>query len=224
MTFCKAYPLPEFKLQRIDDLLRQQHSYLESSDLCFFLGESASGLKFEPKTMHQLIFNFKKPIEKKGQQDWHYKEKAIKEITDLILNLRNWEKWSQYTWIPMPSSKIPSDSGYDDRLLQVLSRLKNQYPALDVRNILFSKRNRESAHSSGHKKELRTIEFHQKNLEVITSNEVKTDPPKVIVIFDDLITSGAQFKATQSLLRNSYPQAVIVGFFIARNNPGLKEQ
>lgn len=213
----------EFKLQKIDDLLRQQHSYLESSDLCFFLGESAGGLKFEAGTMHQLMFNFKKPIEKKGQKDWSYKEKAVKEIADLILNLRNWEKWSQYTWIPMPSSKISSDPSYDDRLLQVLSRLKNQCPALDVRNILSSKRNREPAHSPSHKKELRTIEFHQGNIEIITSNKARMDQPKVIIIFDDLITSGAQFKAAQSLLGNLYPQTIIVGFFIARNNPRLKE-
>jgi predicted amidophosphoribosyltransferase len=41
----------------------------------------------------------------------------------------------------------------------------------------------------------------------------------VIGIFDDVLTTGAHFKSVQSLLRDQFPQAQIIGLFIARRVP-----
>lgn len=117
----------------------------------------------------------------------------------------------------MPPSKMCSDDGYDDRLIQVLNILKNHCPVLDVRNILFSKKNREPAHVSHGK---RAIEYYKENMEVIFQKS-ETPVAQVVVIFDDFITTGAQFKAAKALLQSSFPETTIVGLFIARNNPAL---
>lgn len=47
MIFCKAYRMGNLRLQRIDESLIAAHTYLEQSDLCFFLGEYASGCRFQ---------------------------------------------------------------------------------------------------------------------------------------------------------------------------------
>jgi predicted amidophosphoribosyltransferase len=43
--------------------------------------------------------------------------------------------------------------------------------------------------------------------------------PQVIGIFDDVLTTGAHFKAAQTVLRQQFPGAQIIGFFIARRVP-----
>ena len=43
--------------------------------------------------------------------------------------------------------------------------------------------------------------------------------PQIIGIFDDVLTTGAHFKAVQMLLRRQFPAARIIGFFIARRVP-----
>ena len=43
--------------------------------------------------------------------------------------------------------------------------------------------------------------------------------PHTIGIFDDVLTTGAHFKAAQMLLRTQFPQARMVGLFIARRVP-----
>jgi predicted amidophosphoribosyltransferase len=41
--------------------------------------------------------------------------------------------------------------------------------------------------------------------------------PRKIILFDDVLTTGASFKAAQTLLRENFPNAPIAGIFIARN-------
>ena len=44
-------------------------------------------------------------------------------------------------------------------------------------------------------------------------------PPRVIGIFDEVLTTGAHFKAVQELLQVQFAQAKIIGLFIARRVP-----
>ena len=41
----------------------------------------------------------------------------------------------------------------------------------------------------------------------------------MIGFFDDVLTTGAHFKAVQALLQSQFPQTEIVGLFIARRVP-----
>ncbi len=54
------------KLQSIDELLRQEHSYLRPEDDCYFYGDYTVGGGYHHSKMNDLIFNFKKSVEKKG--------------------------------------------------------------------------------------------------------------------------------------------------------------
>ncbi len=75
-----------------------------------------------------------------------------------------------------------------------------------------SRNYREAAHSTS---SIRPS-FHD-HLENLLIDESKLSPtPKTIIIFDDVITTGAQYSAAKKLLGTLFPQAQIAGIFIAR--------
>jgi len=43
--------------------------------------------------------------------------------------------------------------------------------------------------------------------------------PKHIGLFDDVITAGSHFRAAKDLLQDRFPEAKIVGIFVARRVP-----
>ena len=96
------------RLSRIDDLTRTDHSYLSAGDECFYLREynARKGYQFSPT--NQLIFNLKKPMERRGMPDWPHKRRAIetagKEMRAAIDALN--ATWlSVATLVPMPPSR-----------------------------------------------------------------------------------------------------------------------
>lgn len=206
--------MEKFKLQKIDESLQREHSCLELNDQCYFFGEYTGRKGYSHSEMNQLIFNFKKPMDKKGKVDWHYKDKEIVKISELLLSIKGWSKLKDYTWVPMPPSKIKSDATYDDRLSRVLLKIKESENKLDVRELLIAKSSREPAHDPNSQKRP-SISDHLANFTLDES--LKMPLPRAIAIFDDVITTGASFKAAQSILQKPYPGIPIIGIFIARN-------
>jgi len=205
--------MEEIKLQRIDASILPDHSCLEASDYCYYLGEYASGRGFKHSEMNQVINNLKKPIDRKHLPEWHFKEQAIQQIAFWLMSTKSWMKLKYCTWVPMPPSKIKSHPAHDDCTLRILNRVQQFEKALDVRELLLAKASREPAHNPSSKRP--SIVDHLNNL-VVDENLI--DPiPHAIVIFDDVITSGASFKAAQKILQNKYSEIPIVGVFVARN-------
>jgi predicted amidophosphoribosyltransferase len=205
----------KYKLQKIDESLISEHSYLEPSDICFFFGEYASHKGYQHSPMNQLIFNLKKEIGRKEKPEWRHKEQAIKEIAELLVSLPNWEKtFKRCTWIPLPPSKKQTHQEYDDRLLRILEKtnVSGTGSKLDIREMLITKSDRPASHLPGIKRF--TKEEHLKNL--MLDEKLINPNPKAIVIFDDVITSGASFKAAQEILKKKFTNMPIAGVFIAR--------
>jgi hypothetical protein len=149
--------LKKLTLQKIDDSLLQEHICLSSDDKCYFFGEYTGRQGYSHSEMNQLIFNFKKPMEKKGKADWHYKEKEIVKIAELLLSIKAWPKLREYTWVPMPPSRVKVDPVYDDRLLRVLLKIKETEKNLDVRELLIAKFSRDLAHDPKSQKGLKFL-------------------------------------------------------------------
>lgn len=201
------------RLQRIDESILQEHSRLEPTDYCYFLGEYASGQGFKFSEMNQVVNNLKKPIDRKHLPEWHFKEQAILKIAYWLMSLNSWDKLKRYTWVPIPPSKAKSDPVYDDRLFRILMKVKELEKALDLRELILRKTSRDAAHMPGSKRP--TVQELSEDLYV---DEMIADPtPEGIVVFDDVITSGASFKAAQSLLQKRYTTVPIIGIFVARN-------
>ncbi len=108
------------RLSKIDDLTRADHTFIEAEDECLYLGEYTARKGCQFSDTNQLIFNFKKPMDRRGQPRWDYKgravEKAGREMREALDALN--PKWlSIATLVPMPPSKVKSDPMYDDRLI-----------------------------------------------------------------------------------------------------------
>lgn len=202
------------KLLKIDESLISEYSNLEPTDHCFFLGDYASRRGFNHSEMNQVINNFKKPVERKDRQEWYYKEQAILKVANWFVSTSTWEKLKKFTWIPMPPSKIKKDPQYDDRLWKVLLKMQEFEPALDIRELLLAKSSREAAHNPGAVRP--KVPDHLNNL-VLDESQREPNPQQGIVLFDDIITSGAHFKAAQIKIKKEYFDGLIVGLFVARN-------
>lgn len=208
------------KLQKIDEALLPEHSCLESTDYCYFIGEYAGKQGFDYKhptqaieNMNDVIQNFKKPMDRKGRPEWDHKEQAILKIAHWLMSTPSWEKLKNATWVPIPPSKTKFDSQYDNRLWQVLLKMKAHENSLDMRELLLATSNREAAHNPGAARP--SISDHLDNFALNNSQE--NPKPRAIVLFDDIITSGATFKAAQIIIQKIFLNLPIIGLFIARN-------
>lgn len=199
------------RLQRIDELLLAKHSCLDSEDKCYFFGEYAGRMGFQHSPMNQLIFNFKKPVGHRGQPDWKYKEQAINEIVQMLTGLSGWDKIKTFVWVPMPPSKSKQHPAYDDRLLCVLKKMAMIHPQLDIREVLYCVANRDAAHETVCRPSSEEL-YNLFQVERAGSTDAEN-----IIIFDDVLTTGAHFRAAKRRLRELYPGARVIGIFIARS-------
>ena len=151
---------------------------------------------------------------RRGLFEWQYKEQAIDTLaTMLASSLELYRIWAQTaTWVPIPPSHAKDHPEYDDRLLQVLRKLASEL-ALDIRELIWQKESTQPAHLSA---------LRRPSPDEIAANysidERLTAPiPQKIALFDDVITTGAHFKAAQKVLQQRFPEMTIVGIFIARS-------
>lgn len=152
-------------------------------------------------------------MDRKALPEWRYKQRAIVDAAYLLASTSAWAKLKTCTWVAVPSSKAKSDPEYDDRLVQVMHKLKEIEPSLDARELILIKSSREAAHSTGSKR--LSVKEHLQNF--ILDPQYENPFPERIVIFDDVLTSGASFKAAQEVLLKKFPGVFIIGIFIARN-------
>jgi hypothetical protein len=194
---------------KIDALTLRDHFYLDEQDECYYAGEYTAREGHSYSEINQLIFNFKKSVATRGTPQWHYKEKAIlraAEIFRLRLRLR---QNVAVTFVPVPPSKTKDDPMYDDRMLRMLEALSAEQ--LDIRELIIQEKSTQVAHTSTIRPTLEHL------IENYTLNESQAIPiPKIILIIDDVLTTGCHFKAMQHILNCRFPQARIAGFFIAR--------
>lgn len=192
-----------------------EHSYLNIDDNIYYVEEYISGDGYAGNG-NNLIFNLKKGVERKGTDEWKHKEKSIVNMAILLaeeMNDVNVEKRKIY-WVPIPPSKIRTDPLFDDRTYRILTlatALSGSTKHLVV-DVLHQNSNRESFSTSKDKRDIATL----------VSNYVMNDIPNydpekdIIVIFDDLLTTGCHFKAVEEVILNRYDNAEIMGVFVAR--------
>ena len=118
------------------------------------------------------------------------------------------------TFVPIPCSKAVADPEYDNRLAKVLASAFYGWNA-DVRDVLSIKHSTPTDDAGDHES-VERLAFNGSL--AITELEGSLDPVprQIIVIVDDVLNSGKDFKVAQSLIRARYPSADIRGVFLAR--------
>ena len=201
----------------IDELTRPDHFWLGVDDDCCFLGEYTAGEGYTHSETNSLISNFKKQPDRQGRPEWRYKEEATKQAAKAFRRALGPTPPAK-TFVPIPPSKARNDRLYDDRLTKMLHAIWRGQTA-DIREILYQSVSTGAAHQSS---ERPTPEEIQGNYEI--DEELTTPAPTSIAIVDDLLTTGAHFRAASALLAGRFPAVPIVGLFIARRVPKDEDQ
>jgi predicted amidophosphoribosyltransferase len=144
---------------------------------------------------------------------WRYKEKAIDEAAAAFRAALNDEWLDSATLVPVPPSKAKNDALYDDRLVRMLRGIRAQ-PALDVRELVVQRASTAAVHDQENRP---TPEQIQANYAI--DHTLQDPDPRVIGLFDDVLTTGAHFRAASAALQQSFPGVRVIGLFIARRVP-----
>jgi hypothetical protein len=204
--------LPQ-RLTEIDDLTRPDHFYLAADDDCYFIGEYNARKGYGFSATNSLIWNFKKPMNRRSRPEWLYKGRAIEQAAAMFRSSLNDRAREALTFVPIPPSKAKSDPLYDDRVEQMLRRI---WPAqaTDVREFVKQPVSTPAVHESTDRPTPAEIEARY-----VIDRMLREPAPQLIAVVDDLITTGAHFVAVRNILRREFPDAKIVGLFIARRVP-----
>ncbi len=206
---CPVFLAPASRLRLIDKRTRRDHSCLEADDVCFYYGEYVAGAGIKTPT-NDLILDLKKEPARRGKYDWRYKVWAIEDCARVLRLGLDIARLEGVTLVPVPPSKRRDHRAYDDRMLQVVRALCGG-TRLDWRELLVATRSRRPRHGDQGSS---TIEVLKMALEV--NPKCSAPKPSRILLFDDVLTSGATFKACQAVLRAAFPRVEVAGCFVAR--------
>ncbi len=201
------------RFSEIDDLTRLDHPYLNINDSCLYLVEYMAGAGYTHSHTNQLIFNLKKSVTKKGNDEYRYKLIAINNAGIALRKAFGDDGWLQRVpcFVPIPPSKSKDHPEYDDRLLRVLDKMADGLK-VDIREIVLQRKSTEAAHEG----DRRPAPDELAQNYYIDRDKVNPTPGLLIVV-DDVLTKGAHFKAMKSVLEPVYLQTQIIGIFLARS-------
>jgi predicted amidophosphoribosyltransferase len=197
-------------LTAIDDLTRGEYRFLRPGDLCLYMREYTAGQGFSYSETNSLINNFKKSPAVRETGQWYWKQRAIERLAaELAASLE--PGWlAAATLVPIPPSKARDDPEYDGRMTDLLRHLAGRR-SCDIRELLVQRTSTAAAHAGTSTRSPSRIAA------LYDIDESLADPPpEAIGLFDDVLTTGAHFKAAQQLLLRRFPGTPIAGIFLAR--------
>lgn len=201
------------KFSKIDDLTRDQHVYLGKEDICYYLGEYTPRAGYAHSETNNIVQNFKKPVDRRGNPEWRYKEQSIQKIAHELRDSLNPDWLRTATLIPMPPSATKDDPKYDDRMVRVLAAM-NSDSGFDIRELLIQTASTQPDHTVGDSGHRLTPDERERLMAV--DERLASPTPKHIGIFDDVLTNGSHFVAARRVLQRRFPQIEIIGIFFAR--------
>jgi hypothetical protein len=195
----------------IDQLTRSDHWHLAEDDVCWFLGDFSVRKGWDHSPTNNLIWNFKKPMNRRGKPGWQFKAKAITDAATAVSHALQSVDTTGCTFVPIPPSGEKGAGNHDDRVMQMLRAVR---PVIDARELVIQIGGRDPAHLSDGK---RNPDEHVARYRV--NEDFATPAPSTIIICDDVLRTGCQFKAMKTVLHRRFRTARIQGLFLARCLP-----
>ena len=197
------------RLTAIDDLTRGDHWYLRRTDVCHFIGAYTAGKGAAYSAANGLILDLKTPVSRMRRRNPPHKEKAIATAAAALRRALDASPLERAVFVPVP----PSKSRDDDRLVRMLRAVRPE-PPLDVRELLVQTRSVEPTHR-------RSARLRASDIEAMYGIDKALEAPAagLVVVVDDLLTSGAHFRAAQRVLSRRFPDIDVAGLFLARRVP-----
>ena len=214
--------------------------HIKESDECYHLMEYTKRGGWEASAANSLISNFKKGYfypdgKERDSEQKYYREKAIRQFADDLyqaaddlyqfLKKAPQEKLVNISFIP--TSKSKKDPKYDDRFelvrKKISEKFKNDSRFLFKNPIEILKSRKQSSMTS----EIRDERYVQKSKNNFSWVWNHSKTPDFFLVFDDVITTGAQFRAYSDLIVENIPNSPIIGLFwtkaVEKDSPPNKE-
>jgi predicted amidophosphoribosyltransferase len=209
MTFGTHLTSKPIRFQEIDEGNRSNHTRLLDSDRCLYLYEKTSHRDYSFSATNNLISNLKKPVTSSAGV-LTYKKRAIKTCADAFREALNTQWLELATLVPIPPSKARTNPAFDDRMEQICWKIREEQ---DVRNLVVQNATMVANHARGTDDRVTVQEL----LDVYEIDEAQASPaPTHIGIVDDMLTAGTHYRAMHTILSKRFPDAQIVGLFVAR--------
>jgi hypothetical protein len=207
-----ANPQIPSRLLQLDEITREDHYYITDTDVCFHLWEYVKGGSVTEHPSNQLIRNLQIPMDEQGNfYRWRWKGRAIEFAATALSQVVPSDFFQHFTWIPIPPSGAKGTASHDPRLTKVLRSVRPVIP--DVRELVCQNVNHTSK-EKGVSPEVRAVDF-------AIDESLAYPPPIRAILFDDVLTTGAHFKAMQMVLEKRFPGIYTMGLFLARTiRPG----
>ena len=199
------------QFRKIDESNIKDHRCLKEDDVCFYLFEYTSHKGFQYSSVNKLIINLKKDLRKISSLECEYKIKAITSCSKYFAEHLDPDWLRLATLVPVPPSIKKGEKGYDKRILQICKNIPVKF-SINVKELILQKESIRASHSS---------ENNRPSVKKLTQNysfsdSIVLDAPSHIGIVDDVLTAGAHYRAMKNILSSKFPDASIVGIFIAR--------
>lgn len=204
--------MPEpIRFRQVTEIERLDHDLLEPGDSCYYLGEYiADGSSWTSGGWNQRVINLKIPVNASPERQY-FKDRDIQFVANEFLKAAG-RGLHHYTFVPIPPSEGRGNPLYDNRLVKILETIDSRLGvgSLDIRDMIVQTESLPKAHTGVR----HPPEFYLSKWELDSGQMNPT--PNNIIVFDDVLTRGAHFKATQQLMFQAFPGARVTGVFITR--------
>lgn len=177
-------------------------------DECWYAREYKSGGGYAASAGNNLISNFKKPVSYCANANvWGHKVSAAKQFALEVSQLFG---GNSFALAIIPQSKAKTDPLYDPRFDDFLRELVRLAPNVVVEEPITITHSVSSSSTQGGSRSISQIQAHY-NWAGFRGNVL----PSILIVIDDVITSGGHFKAYKSFVHQHHPEVRVVGLFWA---------
>ena len=181
--------------------------YIREDDTCIYAREYKAGQGYAAGETNQLILNFKKSPTARNTNQWPHRDRGVKQFATEVSAMFGQNSAAAITGVP--SSKTKNDPEYTNRFEDAFAHLLTLKPNLIVEWPIDIAVSVQPAHGGGSRR----------------PNEIKANyvwrgfqhgTPEVLVLCDDVVTTGSHFRAASDFLRENGFVGKVVGIFWAR--------
>ena len=207
-------------LKQVDDDVRGDHYYLPADAQCYYWGEytpyeNTRGQRADFSPTNRLVSNLKKKMNRRGEADWRYKSQAITKCGAAFGLMWDRQQLLQpgTMFVPMPPSRARGDTAYDPRIMDILNIINRPNRSIDIRDCLSFDGRYAASHDSNDRPDPDAL---YEALQFDENAGRRRDLPGTVILFDDMLTTGAHFIAASRKISGVFPNVPIIGHFIAR--------
>ena len=192
---------------KVDKVLEHRPYWIDvDNDLVFYMHEKLKG-GYELSPVNQKIVNFKHKREKFGTGCWKHKIAACQEFAEDLATLD-----SDVVITAIPTSKHLDDPDFDPRFKMLFNKLRPLVSHFQIiENLIVRTETVQALHAEN-------SSTHRNPDTIIQKLHIADNAPSELdelVLVDDVLTSGANFKACERLLKQHYPNIRVYGLFWA---------